>query len=78
MVNLSNSFKHEIPFTIGVEEEYMLCDPDNGDLIDKANEVFESLDDLIIIESSSIELDDIIRLEDDSGRENGRIENEHS
>ena len=39
---------------------------------------FESLDDLIIIESSSIELDDIIRLEDDSGRENGRIESEHS
>ena len=38
----------------------------------------ESLDDLIIIESSSIELDDIIRLEDDSGRENGRIESEHS
>ena len=38
----------------------------------------ESLEDLTIIESSTIELDDIIRLEDDTGRKNGRIESEHS
>ncbi len=38
----------------------------------------ESLEDLTIIESSTIELDDIIRLEDDTDRKNGRIESEHS
>ena len=38
----------------------------------------EALEDLTIIESSTIELDDIIRLEDDTGRKNGRIESEHS
>ena len=38
----------------------------------------ESLEDLTIIESSTIELDDIIRLEDDTDRKNGRIESEQS
>ena len=38
----------------------------------------ESLEDLTIIESSTIELDDIIRLEDDTDRKNGRIESEYS
>ena len=38
----------------------------------------ESLEDLTIIESSTIELDDIIRLEDDTDRKNGRIKSEHS
>ena len=38
----------------------------------------EALEDLTIIESSSIELDDVIRLEDDTGRPSGRIESEHS
>ena len=38
----------------------------------------ESLEDLTIIESSTIELDDIIRLEDDTDRKNGRIASEHS
>ena len=38
----------------------------------------EALEDLTIIESSSVELDDVIRLEDDTGRPNGRIESEHS
>ena len=38
----------------------------------------EALEDLTIIESSTVELDDIIRLEDDTDRKNGRIESEHS
>ena len=37
----------------------------------------ESLEDLTIIESSSIELDDVIRLEDDTDRPNGKIKSEH-
>ena len=38
----------------------------------------EALEDLTIIESSTIELDDIVRLEDDTDRKNGLIESEHS
>jgi len=37
----------------------------------------ESLEDLTIIESSTIELDDVIRLEDDTDRPNGKIKSEH-
>jgi len=33
--------------------------------------------DLVFIECSSIELDDVIRISDDSGRGNGRIDSEH-
>ncbi len=38
-------FNHTHPFTIGVEEELMICHPENGDLIDKANEIMEELTD---------------------------------
>ena len=38
----------------------------------------EAIDDLLLIEASTVELDDIFRLEDDSGRQHGRIEKEHS
>ena len=38
----------------------------------------ESVEDLTIIESSSIELDDVIRLEDDTNRPDGKIKTEHS
>ena len=31
-----NSFNHN-PYTIGIEEEYMICDPETGNLINKAN-----------------------------------------
>lgn len=37
----------------------------------------EALSDLTLIEASSPENDDVIRLQDDEGRENGRIESEH-
>ena len=37
----------------------------------------ESLEDLTIIESSTIALDDVIRLEDDTDRPNGKIKSEH-
>ena len=37
----------------------------------------ESVEDLTIIESSSVEVDDVFRLQDDTKREHGRIKNEH-
>ena len=44
-MNISqNIFHHDELFTIGVEEEYMLCDPDTGDLIDRAGEIMDLLD----------------------------------
>jgi len=42
---LSNKFKHKNPFTIGVEEEYMLCHPETGNLINRANEIMDQLTD---------------------------------
>ena len=39
-----NIFKHDNLFTIGVEEEYMLCHPATGELIDRANEIIDLLD----------------------------------
>ena len=44
MTKSSNKFRHNNPFTIGVEEEYMLCHPDTGELIDRANEIMHILD----------------------------------
>ena len=40
-----DNFAHNTPFTIGVEEEYMLCDPHSGELINCANEIIQSLPD---------------------------------
>lgn len=40
-----NNFKNNKLFTLGVEEEYMICDPYTGDLIDKADVIFKSIDD---------------------------------
>jgi len=37
----------------------------------------EAVEDLLMIESSSIELDDVFRLKDDAGRSHGRIDSEH-
>ena len=30
-------------YTIGVEEEYMICDPLNGELIDKADDIISKI-----------------------------------
>jgi len=38
-----NNFKSKNLFSIGVEEEYMICDPTSYELIDKANEIINSL-----------------------------------
>jgi len=38
-----NIFNHKNLYTIGVEEEYMLCNPYNGELISKADEFMGSL-----------------------------------
>ena len=43
MIKSSNKFKHENPFTIGVEEEYMLCHPKRGSLINRAEEIIKSI-----------------------------------
>ena len=39
-----NIFQHKNLFTIGVEEEYMLCHPKTGELINKADEIIHHLD----------------------------------
>tara|TARA_B110000467_G_C18261895_1_gene446841 strand:- start:561 stop:1037 length:477 start_codon:yes stop_codon:yes gene_type:complete len=38
----------------------------------------ESIEDLIMIEASTMDLDDVVRLQDDFGRPDGHIKNEHS
>ena len=40
----SKIFNHKHPFTVGVEEEYMICDPSTGELINRANEIMGSID----------------------------------
>jgi len=40
----SKVFNHSHPFTIGVEEEYMICDPSSGELINRANEIMGAID----------------------------------
>jgi len=43
-MNIGNgNFQHDNPFTIGIEEEYMLCHPSSGDLINRANEIMDSV-----------------------------------
>ena len=39
----AKKFQHNKPFTIGVEEEYMLCHPETGDLINRADEIMGSI-----------------------------------
>tara|TARA_Y100001980_G_C14524960_1_gene300422 strand:+ start:148 stop:1272 length:1125 start_codon:yes stop_codon:yes gene_type:complete len=36
-----NIFNHKNQYTIGVEEEYMICDPSSGNLINKADEILD-------------------------------------
>ena len=40
----SKNFQHNNLFTIGVEEEYMLCHPGTGNLVDRADEIMHLLD----------------------------------
>ncbi|MFC1618706.1 YbdK family carboxylate-amine ligase [Candidatus Neomarinimicrobiota bacterium] len=39
MTQYANVFSHRHPFTLGVEEEYMLCHPDTGNLIPRADRI---------------------------------------
>jgi mannose-6-phosphate isomerase len=51
-----------------------------GDVVDvKPGQVHRVIarTDLVLIEASTIELDDVIRLQDDTGRPNGKIDSEH-
>ena len=43
MTSSESVFQHDNPFTIGIEEEYMLCNPETGELINRANEIMEIL-----------------------------------
>jgi len=43
MKTYSKIFDHKHPFTIGIEEEYMLCDPDSGELIPKAEQIINRI-----------------------------------
>ena len=43
MTEAVNNFTHTDPYTIGVEEEYMICNPKTGELISKADEIMNSL-----------------------------------
>ena len=44
MNSTKDAFKHDNPFTIGIEEEYMLCHPESGDLINCANEIMDNIE----------------------------------
>lgn len=37
----------------------------------------EAIDDIVLLETSTLELDDVVRVSDDQGRPDGRIESEH-
>ena len=39
----SKIFHHLNPFTIGIEEEYMICHPETGELINKADDIMSIL-----------------------------------
>ena len=41
MIYNKNIFNHKNKYTIGVEEEYMLCDPSSGNLINKADQILK-------------------------------------
>ncbi|MEE9465940.1 MAG: hypothetical protein V3W14_10250, partial [Candidatus Neomarinimicrobiota bacterium] len=41
MTKYDRIFTHARRFTLGVEEEYMLCDPSTGDLVDRATEIMK-------------------------------------
>ena len=36
-------FKQKRNYSIGVEEEFMICDPNSGELVNKANEIMTSI-----------------------------------
>ena len=40
-INLKKDFNNT-PFTIGIEEEYMICDPVSGDMVDRADKIIAS------------------------------------
>tara|TARA_B110000467_G_C18268229_1_gene450694 strand:- start:30 stop:1151 length:1122 start_codon:yes stop_codon:yes gene_type:complete len=41
---LSKKFNHKDLFTLGVEEEYMICHPFTGELVNRANEIMNLVD----------------------------------
>jgi len=43
MSKYSDLFTHDRSFTVGVEEEYMLCHPTTGDLVPRADSILAHL-----------------------------------
>ena len=43
MASYKSIFAHKHSFTVGVEEEYMLCHPETGDLVGLADEILEQI-----------------------------------
>lgn len=41
---LERHFEENTPLTIGVEEEFMFCDPESGDLVHMVNEILDRID----------------------------------
>ena len=54
MSKTQNIFQHKELFTIGIEEEYMLCNPDSGELTNRANEIMTITLEVSIDEFNSI------------------------
>ena len=42
-MTINEIFKQKRNYSIGVEEEFMICDPDSGLLIDKADEIMSAV-----------------------------------
>lgn len=82
--------KHETGYVIKGKLELWL-ENDKGEIIKKIMEVGDfyiikplkkhrmiAIEDAVYLEASTPEVDDVIRLEDDVGRPNGKIKSEHS
>ena len=41
-INFKKTFNNT-PFTVGIEEEYMICNPDTGDLVNKADNIMNDI-----------------------------------
>ena len=41
-----NPYKNNQLYSVGIEEEYMLCNPNTGDLVNKADLIMDSIDNI--------------------------------
>ena len=45
MINHELKFFDHEPYTVGIEEEYMICDSISGDLLNRASDIMNNLED---------------------------------